>query len=186
MEDIITGIGNFIKPIANNASPILDFVQKAAPIAGMAMGMMGGGGNKTQTSMTTQHYKYPTESEIAGLRLQGQKKISDSARASLDNLTRNLSVRGIGPGSAYAAGAMGGIEQNKIKSFADLESQLYKILYTGTPMGSTTTTETPSSSNPLAMALGMMSYGKGSGATKAKDPWEDYFNYAGTYNLNQG
>lgn len=178
-SEFISGIGSYVEPVAK-------VVNTVAPIAGIAGAFMGGGGNKTQTSMTTQNYKYPSQSEISGLRLQGQKRISDTARASLDNLTRNLSIRGIGPGSGYAAGAIGNIEKNKLSAFGDLESQLAKLLYTGTPMGSTTVTETPSSTNPLAMALGFMSYGNGRKSTNQQDPWDDYFNYAGTYNMNRG
>ena len=171
----------------NYVTPVTNAVSSIAPLAMAFMG--NSGGSNTTTSTTTPNYSYPTAQYLEGKRAQGTASAGKAKQTAYDNLARSLSVRGIGPNSPYSTRRFAGIEGSYLDSLASLQNKLLDLENTPTNLGSTTTTETPNTNNPLAMALGMMMYGKGnkgSGATTTNDPLDQYFNYAGTYNLNGG
>jgi hypothetical protein len=176
--ETLSGIGGYVAPVINTVSQL-------APIAGMFMG--GGSGAKTSTSTTTPNYTYPSASYLAGKKAQGTANAGVNRNNAYESLARNLSIRGIGGGSPYGAGKASQIEGSYLDSLTGLQNKLLDLENTPTNMGQTTVTNTPSSTNPLAMALGMMMYGKGSGATGQKkqqaDPWEQYMN--GIYGRGQ-
>jgi hypothetical protein len=184
MDAISTAI-NYVKPAMSYVQPVLSAASQLAPIAGMFMG--GGGGNNTSTTVTTPNMQYPSASYLAGKKSQGTANAGQNRNNAYESMARNLSIRGIGPNSPYSAGKASGIEGSYLDSLTGLQNKLLDLENTPTNMGSTTVSSTPKTSNPLAMALGMMMYGNGrnnSGATKAQDPYGDAFDYMGLYNMN--
>jgi hypothetical protein len=182
MSGAVTAIGNLFGASSETMNTLgtvgslADTAMKIAPLAGMFMGG-GGGGTNTTTSVTTPSLQYPTPSYIAGKRSQGTANAGQSRNNAYESMARNLSIRGIGPNSPYASGKASGIEGSYLDSLTGLENKLLDLENTPTNIGSTTVSESPkSTSNPLAMALGMMMYGNGrnSGATtgQQKNWWE--------------
>jgi hypothetical protein len=138
----------------------------------MAAMMMLGSNGSGQTSNTTTQYGYPAAALINDQRNQGMAGAGQARSNAYENLARSLSVRGIGPNSPYSAGKASNIEGSYLNSLSNLNSSL--IRSANTPIGAIGTTSQTSGSqtNPLAMALGMMSYKNGSGSTGQKNWWE--------------
>lgn len=129
----------------------------------------------------TSELVYPDQAYITSARNTGRATLGTERTHGYDQLARNLSARGFGSNSAYAGQGAGQIEGSYLQGLSNLESNLAKTAvtpvgsesYGWSPSTSTTTTTTGGGSafpfsamlaagqqtqtNPLALALGMMS-----------------------------
>lgn len=116
---------------------------------------------------------FMTPAEVATKRAAGLSLLSNERTNAYDRLARNLSVRGIGPGSAYASKPAAGIESGYMTGRGNLENTLLtaqntpRFAYpfvsapgaaTGVSMGSTgyaPINNLYGETNPFGMALGI-------------------------------
>jgi hypothetical protein len=164
-SNILSSLGS---SLAKNTGSVL-------PMAAMMMlGSNGSGTGQSQVSQSSTQYGYPAAALINNQRNTGTAQAGAARSNAYENLARSLSIRGIGPNSPYSGGKASQIEGSYLDSLSGLNSALIKSANTPIgPIGTTTTTESSGapSTNPLAMALGMMSYKMGSGGNNQQKNW---------------
>lgn len=150
--DVSGGGGNWLSSLLSTDN-ITSGMKTVLPYALMlGMSSMGGGGEQKTT--TQQQFNYPSQQYIDALNLRGVANAGRERQSAYDSLARNLSVRGFGAGSGYSKGKAAGIENAYLDSLSNLNNKLIDVKNTGTPAGSTTTTQ-GGGVNPLAMLLGL-------------------------------
>ncbi len=122
---------------------------------------------QTQQGQLWKENAFPTAAEIATQRATGMSQLGTERSRRYESLARNLSTRGIGPGSPYGAGGASSIEGSYLGGLGNLENTLInaqnKPRFNYPFLGAPSVTNVPggSNSNPLGMALGMMAGSKG-------------------------
>lgn len=110
---------------------------------------------------------FPSAEKIAQQRKEGMAKLGSARTTAYDDAARNLSVRGMYPGSPYMGKASGDIEKGYLSGLASLENKLvesrntpsFALPFAGyAPTYNTGSSGSGSSSgtNPLGMAMGML------------------------------
>lgn len=113
---------------------------------------------------------FPSAEKIAQQRKEGMAKLGGARTSAYDDAARNLSVRGMYPGSPFMGKSSGDIEKGYLSGLASLENKLvesrntpaFAMPFAGyAPTYSTGSAGSggSSNSNPLGMALGMMMAG---------------------------
>jgi len=151
--EMLTGFTNYVTPVTKAVSAV-------APLVNLYGAFAGSNKPQTQTVYNTQSPIYPNAEALTSNRNMGVASAGLARSAALDDLSRQLSVRGIGPNSPYSGGKATGIERAYLNALSGLDNTYLNKLYTPIGWNSSSTQTSSNNRNNLAYALAMMQFGK--------------------------